>query len=890
MQDNNNLYASCRIALAAYLHDLGKFSQRAQIPVDKKKLDLHKQQYCPQHPQGGWWSHVHAAYTALSFDLIEKHLPDIVGEEVSPFASWSDPHVDDSLINAAARHHKPETALQWIVATADRVASGFERETFDSYNIASDEQTTHNKNFYQARLLSLFEQIHIESKAKQTLEYRYPLRPMSVQNLYPQLAKACEPDNNEQAIGEYKQLWDEFITHLEKIPRSHKRLDIWLDHFDSLWQCFTQAIPSATAGKTKPEVSLYDHSRATAALAVALWQYHDQNQTDKAQLVKQLSYYQDWDEDKFLLIQGDLFGIQNFIFSEGSQTNKQAAKILRGRSFYVSLLSELAALKILETLELPPVSQIINAAGKFLIVAPNTTQTIQKLEKIRAELNQWFLQQTYGQSGIGIAWQAASCNDFVSKKDQQQGFARVVSQLFQKLEQEKLQRFHLCQQAAPKAVFEDYLDSFDNTLGTCAWNHHYPAQKQGDNGLPITLLSSDQIHIGENLSKYQRIFISQQPLYENRQSLQLDIFGYRVNFTRDELSSGKFGEQIKNNNLRRAWDFSLPRDQAQILFNGYARRNINTYVTGFSKDDLAQYDYKYTNLEQEDKNNFQLGDSKPFTHLACEDRRPSRKDALKWQGIHALCTLKGDVDNLGRIFEQGLRQPSFAKMAALSRQLNNFFALALADLCRREFPQTYTVFAGGDDFFLIGPWLSQQQLARRMAEKFAAYVANNPDIHFSAGLLISKADIPVPTLAEQAEQALEQAKAYQPAGQASAVKNAVCIYNRTMDWVRYEQLHRQTGVIRELSQRYAPGTAYFYSLIALSQMAQEAQLDPVKAIWHARFRYRTARLCKDNLRLSGDKLQRALMEFGDLLAQKGIKVFAGDYQVALFNHLYQLRD
>ena len=83
----------------------------------------------------------------------------------------------------------------------------------------------------------------------------------------------------------------------------------------------------------------------------------------------------DWDEEKLLLIQGDFFGIQEFIFATGGETQRRAAKLLRGRSFYVSLLTECAALAILDRLALPPTSQVINAAGKFLIVAPNTDAT-----------------------------------------------------------------------------------------------------------------------------------------------------------------------------------------------------------------------------------------------------------------------------------------------------------------------------------------------------------------------------------------------------------------------------------------------------------------------------------------------------------------------------------
>lgn len=42
---------------------------------------------------------------------------------------------------------------------------------------------------------------------------------------------------------------------------------LWLDSFDTAWLTFTQAVPSATAFNVKPDVSLYDHSKAVAALS-----------------------------------------------------------------------------------------------------------------------------------------------------------------------------------------------------------------------------------------------------------------------------------------------------------------------------------------------------------------------------------------------------------------------------------------------------------------------------------------------------------------------------------------------------------------------------------------------------------------------------------------------
>ena len=129
----------------------------------------------------------------------------------------------------------------------------------------------------------------------------------------------------------------------------------------------------------------------TAALAAALWRWHEVHGKTGTSDAEQLRDRSDWEEQKILLIQGDFFGIQNFIFASGSQTNKHATKLLRGRSFQVSLFAELAALKILEACELPPISQVLNAVGKFMIVAPNTDDVKCALEKVRSEINDWFL-------------------------------------------------------------------------------------------------------------------------------------------------------------------------------------------------------------------------------------------------------------------------------------------------------------------------------------------------------------------------------------------------------------------------------------------------------------------------------------------------------------------
>lgn len=59
---------------------------------------------------------------------------------------------------------------------------------------------------------------------------------------------------------------------------------------------------------------------------------------------------------------------------------------------------------------------------------------------------------------------------------------------------------------------------------------------------------------------------------------------------------------------------------------------------------------------------------------------------------------------------------------------------------------------------MIGPWHEMQQLAARLKQDFDAYVAENPEIHFSAGLVMTKPAVPAKTLSQLAEEALGDAK------------------------------------------------------------------------------------------------------------------------------------
>ena len=607
------------------------------------------------------------------------------------------------------------------------------------------------------------------------------------------------------------------VSAFNKIPQSHyTNLPLLADHIDTFLQCHTSLI----ASQYDENISFYDVVKTASAFYLAL-------------LLSQKEQ-----NSPFLLIQGDFFGIQDFIFSGGKETNKQAAKLLRGRSFQVSLFTELAALKVLQACSLPSSNQMLNAAGKFLIITPNTEKIRTAIKDIQQELNQWFVKHTYGLVGVGIATKEATDQDFLGDQ-----FKDLMKGLFEQLEETKLQRLDLTETTIS-------VQDVNYPFGVCRLNQNFPANSGfvEDNKLSgLSLISLDQIAIGEELVKKKRILICNEKsdIAETGKTkvLNLPIFGYNIVFTENEEETGKFSELVRQQQIYRFWDFSIPEQLSTPVWNGYARRYINGYAAKFNSADNYTSD-KYQNV---DTSEIEYDRIKAFDFIACEDRQFNGE---KYVGLSALMTLKGDVDNLGMIFQKGLENPTFAKIASLSRQLNQFFSLWLPAYCRQESKNMYTVFAGGDDFFLIGPWRSTQRVAHKMQQEFKRYVAENDEIHFSAGMVLTKLGIPVARLGELAEEALEQAKNVDG-------KNAVMVYQQSVSWAKWQTLYELEEEIERLAEVYNISVNYLYSLIRLSQKASDTKTLE-SSMWRSRFYYRTARYVAD--KLPKDKKLKALNE------------------------------
>jgi len=244
---------------------------------------------------------------------------------------------------------------------------------------------------------------------------------------------------------------------------------------------------------------------------------------------------------------------------------------------------------------------------------------------------------------------------------------------------------------------------------------------------------------------------------KNENYLFEPFFGeYQIFFT--EQNSHDLANKGK---IHKYWNLST--EPSDIVKSPCALKFINGYIPKYSQED--EYDDRIISSRKSDSKNIENidhivpGDPKTFNHISCMAKMGT---VGNYQGIEALGVFKADVDFLGLIMSCGLQEKRFtlSRLATLSRQMNYYFAVYLPHFLEtnKEFSNIYTVFSGGDDCFLIGPWNKIIDFTDKINKSFSNYVCLNKDIHISVGITLHKPHTPINTMAESAESSLKKSK------------------------------------------------------------------------------------------------------------------------------------
>jgi CRISPR-associated protein Csm1 len=416
-------------------------------------------------------------------------------------------------------------------------------------------------------------------------------------------------------------------------------------------------------------------------------------------------------------------------------------------------------------------------------------------------------------------------------------------------------------------------------LGVCVVDGRLPATGKSEDGLSLSDLGFDFWELGRWIRREASeglvvVESAELPLQNAQDVLRTRFFGrYRV-----RLEDVKTLPQNSFDGIVRVWDcgahhFSKNAGE-QSIWGGYALKPLSTYTPVVpGKDRIKSFD--------------EIAE----VGLGKEHR-----------GFAALGIIKGDVDNLGKMFSDAAAGANFAKMAALSRILNNYFAVYLPWLLGTEYRDTYTLFAGGDDFFLLAPWCHAQKLALSIRNNFLRYAGQNPEkpeVHLSVGVVTTKAGAPVSSMADAAENALEDAKHFRRSNNGRS-KDAITVFDETFAWEDLSRvgkienailtIERNLFAVSKKRDQQLP-TVWFYQLLEFLGLARahEATKDPRLAVWKARMAYQTARFVeregveRDKIPVLTSEIYNKQLE---MIGNQGERAFL---KVALYNTIYARR-
>ena len=727
------------VQVAALLHDIGKFYQRAGKAYNQKYKDLSENDYGRTGAHSKW----SASY--ISGLGLGKTIEDIV-----------------------LFHHNPEKARNKFLAKIVQKAD---------HDSAKERTKTETKREVRKEpIISIFSKVKI-SEMNHPVEYYLPLVPLTSDLLKPQPTKkgVMEGWHLQQ---EYENLWSKFETESALFKGN-----INFNTLFFLIKKYTTLMPSA-AFVDESDISLFDHSKSTAALATCLYQYSGGKEMEFSDA-----------ERYYLIVSGDIAGIQKFIYkiSSPQEAQKGMSKRLRGRSFYINLINDAITTLIVEKLNLTYANILFSGGGHFVIIAHNTDITKKEIEEISDKVNKDFLRRYNGELYLTVSSEACSSQEL-------KNFGKIIGEGigFENLKKKKQKFVSMINE-----VFEDEREAPLFLCPVCG-NEKEEEKK-------VCSQCEKHENIGNKVVNAEYMI---KALSEQADLFQVHEFGVGYKFFKTS-DAEKLIRYIK--------DLSDKVNYIEVL-----RINNTEFVDG----SLVEFSNKSKNVSF----GFSfIGNVAPFHR---------KKGVLYFdhlakisKGSNKLGILKMDIDNLGKIFSKGLGDnATISRVSTLSSFLDLFFLgyineiakdyYILENVCedcqdkvkpiritfkedekeeqimlykektgkkvcedclKTKIPSIYIIYSGGDDLLVVGPYDDIINFSKSLRMKFKEWCCNNSDITLSGGIAITGPKFPIGRATSSANSLLDISKdkdknlklsmSNQDTG-----KDRITLFNETVRW------------------------------------------------------------------------------------------------------------
>lgn len=510
------------------------------------------------------------------------------------------------------------------------------------------------------------------------------------------------------------------IKELSSLLDKEDNINSILNKLYAKFMDYTTLINAFPKNEEDSTVSLFDQIKLATAITCCL-----------SKNIKQ--------DKKFIMLEFDVSGIQNFIFkvTEGDQTKQNIAKLLRGRSFLVSLITNLVSYLFLNLFDLTYPNIIFNTGGGATLLLPN--DKIDEINKLIMKI-QKELYESYADS-ITLVCDYIELDNKGLKEFNTENIIKLKS----KLERKKLTKYNSL------LLNDEFYHSKEvNICDKCSTLNM--------NNLETCPVCKKSIEISDEITKRTDDFNIIYAIEGSNSSNDENYVGIKL--------AGMIAKIVNTDD--------------SVSFNNYVE-TINSIKTGNSRNIstlVPLSNGRILNLEEIvdllEKNNSQN------------------------YGLPKLGILKMDVDNLGAIFAYGLpKGRSLSKTLTLSRWMEKFFGSCLSDICEQTSKEKlgcernifYINYAGGDDLVIMGHASAIIELANEINKNFNTF-CNNKRINISGGITIQNIKSPVRFGIQEAENQLEQSKNLEG-------KNGITLLNTTIKFDDLEELIKNKNKYKE---------------------------------------------------------------------------------------------
>ena len=730
----------------------------------------------------------------------------------------------ERLLNCVRYHHKDylqkakldKNDLAYIVYEADNIASGMDRRENEGEEKGFDPKLN---------LDSIFSVFYSDKEIQVANKYPLIYKDINKSFNYPRTDISLATNSNYEAL-------------LNKIKSHFITKDISQISINRLLQIIEEGfsyVPSSTNRAEVCDISLYVHSKITSAVASCMKLYFDEQQIQDYKKYCFNSGSKIFRNEKiYLLVSGDISGIQDFIYTIPS---KGALKTLRGRSLYIDLLLEEFIDEYLEQIGLSRANVLYSGGGHFYILAPNIEDTKKAIDKLQAKMNRWLMENIGINLYLAIGMAECSANNLMKSEAQGNLFAIVNK----KLRDDKTIRY------SKDKDFLEYIFNVEKEKDTakkeCNICHNL-VDKLGKYNSDEEIACEFCLNLyklGQDILTQDLVFVISEEKIDGGIKIfgkDKDLYMYAVNIEDIDMFKGKILRIYSKNNL-------LENDLAiRLYLADYSAKNENDEVMTF--DDLAK--------------------------SSCKTDK----------GIKRLGVLRLDVDDLGIAFSSGfvsdkdkiednLRYATLSRYADLSKDISMFFKVAINKICAGDLTgcvdfeekafnifgiakapkrKVNIIYAGGDDLFLVGAWDEVLEVAIDINRAFKQFT--NGKLTLSAGMVMFSPTYPISKMAEIAGLLVQMSKNRKD-------KNSIALFGMETNlkangqleckhiytWADFEMKvckEKMNYLLARLSfdgdkfNKLSVGKSLIYRLMDLIQLADEDKLNI------ARFAYVLARM------------------------------------------------